>query len=88
MAIPNPLLPPAEPVATNPYLLHAELVKVVRNLQPVVQAKMTASQKPLHVVPHAGPERSEIFNVPGQTSRLGTFLPITKQWNTLLFNGT
>jgi hypothetical protein len=55
-----------EQVRVNPNPHHAELVKVVRNLQPVAQEKVTASQKPLPVVPHVEPVKSKIFQVPGQ----------------------
>jgi hypothetical protein len=65
MAKTNLLLPLAEPESTNQNLLHAVLVKVVRNLLPVEQGKATASLKPLLVVPHAEPTESKIFKVPG-----------------------
>ncbi|HBZ20986.1 MAG TPA: hypothetical protein DEO60_07660 [Bacteroidales bacterium] len=62
MLVQNHLL--VEQVKANPIPHHAELVKVVRNLQPVALEKVTASQKPLPVVPHVESARSKILRFP------------------------
>jgi hypothetical protein len=64
MTMPSLPLPLAEQVTANQNLLHAALLKVVRNLKPVEQVKATANLKPLPVVPHAEPAESKILMFP------------------------
>lgn len=65
MAMTNQNLPLAAQVTANQNLHHVVPATVIQNPLPVAQVKVTPSQKPQPVVPHAEAREIKDVNVPG-----------------------